>query len=75
MLMKNIGSARPNLREHCSLWDRHLGNVAAVENHIPIEGWPIASQPYRVCPTARELIDKELALMEDLGAVEPAGGP
>jgi Reverse transcriptase (RNA-dependent DNA polymerase)/RNase H-like domain found in reverse transcriptase len=63
------------LREHSSLWDGHLGNITAVEHHIPIEGRPIASQPYRVGPTARELIDKELTRMKDLGVVEPSGGP
>jgi hypothetical protein len=29
------------LREHSSLWDGHLGNITAVEHHIPIEGRPI----------------------------------
>jgi Reverse transcriptase (RNA-dependent DNA polymerase) len=64
-----------SLRPHASLWDGHLGNISAVEHHIPTEGPPIASQPYRVGPAARELIDKELTRMKELKVVEPASGP
>jgi hypothetical protein len=63
------------LRRHSSVWDGHLGKITAVEHNIPTEGPPISSQPYRVGPAARELIEKELIRMKDLDVVEPAGGP
>jgi hypothetical protein len=63
------------LRAHAPLWDGHLGNISAVQHHIPTEGPRITSQPYRVGPAARELIDKELTRMKDLDVVEPDNGP
>jgi Reverse transcriptase (RNA-dependent DNA polymerase) len=63
------------LRPHASLWDGHLGIVDAVANHIPTTGPPVSSQPYRVGPTSRELIDSELKRMQEIDVIEPASGP
>jgi hypothetical protein len=54
------------LRPHDPLWDGHLGNISAVQHYIPTEGPPITSQPYRVGPAVRDLIDKDLTRMKDL---------
>jgi hypothetical protein len=62
------------LRPHAALCYGHLGNISAVQHLIPTEGPPITSQPYRVGPAARELIDKELTRMKDIDVVEPANG-
>jgi hypothetical protein len=63
------------LRPHSSLWDGHLGHIDAVQHHIPTTGPPVAAQPYRVGPSARESIDAELQRMKDLDVIEPADGP
>jgi Reverse transcriptase (RNA-dependent DNA polymerase) len=63
------------LRPHAELWDGHLGKIAAVTHRIHTMGPPIASQPYRVGPAARDLIEKELDRMKELDVVEPARGP
>ena len=72
--VKELDKLLQTLRRHSTLWERHLGNTTAVELHIPTEGPPIASQPYRVGPTARALIDHELTGMKEMKVVEPEGG-
>ena len=63
------------LRPHASLWDGHLGNIDAVQHHIPTSGPPVATQPYRVGPAARASIDVELKRMTEMDVIEPAEGP
>jgi hypothetical protein len=52
------------LLPHASLWDGHLGNIDAVQHHIPTTGTTVSTQPYRVVPTARASIDTELQRMK-----------
>jgi Reverse transcriptase (RNA-dependent DNA polymerase) len=64
-----------SLRPHASLWDGHLGNIDAVQHHIPTTGPPVETQPYSVGPAARASIDAELQRMKEMDVVEPAEGP
>jgi hypothetical protein len=52
-----------------------LGKIDAVQNHIITECPPVASQPYRAGPTAREKIDKEVDRMLSLYVIEHSGSP
>jgi hypothetical protein len=47
------------LSSFADMWDGHLGNIDAVQHDIVTEGPPVASQPYRAGPTARENINKK----------------
>ena len=60
------------LSELSYLWDGSLGVFKAVEHHIKTTGNPVASQPYRAGPGARQDIDKEIDRMLDAKAIEPA---
>jgi transposase InsO family protein len=63
------------LRPFADIWDGHLGKIEAVQHHILTEGPPVASQPYRVGPTARESISKEVDRMLSMDVIEPCSGP
>jgi hypothetical protein len=54
------------LRPRSEMWSGKLGQIAAVEHHIPTRGPPIASQPYRAGPQFREIIDAEVKRMLDM---------
>jgi hypothetical protein len=57
------------LRPFADMWDGHLGKIEAVQHHIVTEGPPVASQPYRVGPTARENISKEVDRMLSIDVI------
>jgi hypothetical protein len=63
------------LRPRSTMWSGTLGKILAVRHHIPTSGPPIASQPYRVGPQSREVIDKEVKRMMDMDVIEPVAGP
>jgi transposase InsO family protein len=63
------------LRPFSSMWDGHLGQIEAVKHHIVTDGPPVASQPYRAGPTAREAIDREIDRMISMDVIEPSSGP
>jgi hypothetical protein len=72
-LPTDIRSQASELLSHFSdLWDGRLGLINAVEHRIPTHGSPIASQPYRAGPRAREDIDKEVSRMLEADVIEPA---
>jgi hypothetical protein len=57
------------LRPFADMWDGHLRKSEAVQHHIVTEGPPVASQPYQVGPTAREIISKEVDRMLSMEVV------
>jgi transposase InsO family protein len=63
------------LRPFASMWDGHLGKIEAVQHHIVTDGPPVASQPYRAGPTARQAIDTEIDRMIAMDVIEPCSGP
>jgi hypothetical protein len=63
------------LRSFADIWDGHLGKIDAVQHHTVTEGPPVASQPYRAVPIAREKINKEVDRMLSTDVIEPSGSP
>ena len=63
------------LRPFSSMWNGALGDITAVKHHIPTEGPPVSSQPYRVSPQAREDINNELQRMLKEDVIEPSTSP
>jgi hypothetical protein len=63
------------LEGHDSMWSDRLGQIQAVEHHIPTNGQPISSQPYRAVPQSRELIDAEIQRMLKIDVIEAATSP
>ena len=57
------------------MWDEQLENSEAAQHHIVTDGTPIASQPYRTCPTALQATDKEIEYMMSMNVIEPSNGP
>jgi hypothetical protein len=63
------------LRSFEDMWDGRLGKIDAVQHHIVTEGSPVASQPYRAGPTAREKINNEVDRMLSMDVIEPSSSP
>jgi transposase InsO family protein len=62
------------LSKHQEMWSGKLGHINAVRHHIPTIGAPVATQPYRAGPRAREDIDREVNRMLNEKVIEPSSG-
>jgi hypothetical protein len=62
------------LSKHQKMWSGKLGHISAVRHHIPTIGAPVATQPYRAGPRAREDIDREVNRMLNEKVIEPYSG-
>jgi hypothetical protein len=62
------------LSKHQEMWSGKLGHISAVRHHIPTIGAPVATQPYRAGPRAREDIDREVNRMLNEKVIEPYSG-
>jgi Reverse transcriptase (RNA-dependent DNA polymerase)/RNase H-like domain found in reverse transcriptase len=63
------------LHSFAEMWDGHLGKIDAVKHQIVAEGPPVASQPYRAGPTARDKINNEVDRMLSLDVIESSSSP
>ena len=65
---------REMLRKYSSMWNGNLGEIRVMDHHIelPPDTRPIAQQPYRAGPKAREFEETEVQRMLRDGIIEPS---
>ena len=68
------GRVRTMLQTYESMWSGTLGEITATTHHIDLKlgTHPIAQQPYRAGPHAREAEEAEVSRMLEAGVIVPA---